>query len=58
MAAKHVQARRLERLYIEGAQGWNDGREAVKRQAYRVFNETRVVEKDENEQERSSCLYI
>ena len=38
MAAKHVQARRLECLYIEGAQGWNDGREAVKRQAYRVFN--------------------
>jgi DNA repair ATPase RecN len=28
----------------EGAQGWNDGREAVKRQAYRVFNVTRVAE--------------
>ena len=28
----------------EGAQGWNDGREAVKRQAYRLFNGTRVEE--------------
>ena len=28
----------------EGAHGWNDGREAVKRQAYRVFNVTRVAE--------------
>ena len=29
---------------FEGTQGWNDGREAVKRQVNRVFNETRVGE--------------
>ena len=28
----------------EGTQGWNDSREAVKRQVNRVFNETRVGE--------------
>jgi hypothetical protein len=31
-------------LPSEGAQGWNVGRKAVKRQAYRVFNVTRVAE--------------
>ena len=36
-----VDRRRYRRC--EGAQGWNDGREAVKRQAYRVFNVTRVA---------------
>ena len=28
---------------LEGWQGWNEGREAVTRQTYRVFNETRVA---------------
>jgi hypothetical protein len=27
----------------EGWQEWNEGRESVQRQAYRVFNETRVA---------------
>jgi hypothetical protein len=46
-------------MHTEGwRERWNEGREAVKRQAYRVFNETRVVEKDEDGQERSSFAYI
>jgi hypothetical protein len=34
----------LSKVEAEGTQGWNDGREAVKRQVNRVFNETRVGE--------------
>jgi hypothetical protein len=38
----------------EGWQGWSDAREAVKRQAYLVFNVTRVAER--NEMSRSRTL--
>ena len=54
---KEVIFRRSGVVQDEGAQGWNDGREAVKRQAYRVFNETRVVSGMRKEQEQGSSLY-
>ena len=41
----------------EGAEGWNDGREAVERQVYRVFNGPRVVSGMRKEQEQGSSLY-